>query len=188
MKKLCLYLVISTILVGCNNNTREMKEQIQKYIEDRNIFGIQSNLEFGIGNITVKDITVGDSIYKINKHYQPMKESRISIAQESLLKNKQKLQSPHKSLWAKERDSIEYRRAQKYLEEWEEWQPEELEQYKNRDSAEVLVRLVTAEIAITNLSTKKKVIEKADFVFDKKKAICLRYDTKKSVPWEKSWE
>lgn len=145
MKKLLFALALLFTFSCCYSANKNYEEKIRNFIE-RNVFkGVKTDMKIRFITSSISDIHVSDSVAILEKQFQEEKKIKIENAQKIVDINQkavdeQKARSDSDFVAAALARSFtkDLEISKEKLKEAQEWQPDFLDKYKNRNPDEVI--------------------------------------------------
>ncbi|MGI9527152.1 MAG: hypothetical protein ACR2MS_08595 [Weeksellaceae bacterium] len=172
-----IVILSSFVVLSCSSNSKE-KEAIETFIETDGK-GNKYDLDIKFDQLEISDVSVQDSIYLLEERFEKEKENKISS-----LEKMKALYEERVDKYSKDKSYMSdyfLKKAKKDLSDQKEkikevnnWKPEYLSKYNDRDKSEILCKKADAIVRFENPRLKVEQTIHANFFLNKEGTKCFK--------------
>ncbi len=169
MKQVLLSIVLVLFSISCNGIDDVYKNTVVNYLQTEK--GMKTDFKIEFQKFELSNITVADSTRILLEQYQAEKQKKIESAQQSIShweSSIEKHQKKGSSLVAKAlvgSSQKELENAKTKLEQAEQWEPDYIHQYANRNSTEIIAKKVDTYFSFQNPQLAQPVRQELGAIF-----------------------
>lgn len=144
MKKIFFSLALTACLFSCSSSQSEYEKVITDFLETKN--GVKTDLQIRYTKLEVSDISVADSISILKEQFEAERVKKIQSIEQTIKSKEESIAEQHNSDnrlvanvlikgWQRE-----LAREKEDLEKAQNWKPDYLNKYDNRNPSDILSR------------------------------------------------
>lgn len=144
MKNLFFSLALTACLFSCSSSQSEYEKVITDFLETKN--GVKTDLQIRYTKLEVSDISVADSISILKEQFEAERVKKIQSIEQTIKSKEESITEQHNSDnrlvanvlikgWQRE-----LAREKEDLEKAQNWKPDYLNKYDNRNPSDILSR------------------------------------------------